>query len=218
MAVAIISPVPRRVACLWSRARAGREGRRWAGEGRQSWVGSAALASLMGWQTSTRYVGMQATNVCADVRGFKKTLAEKQVAGTQPTYPPTTHASSSHLWLKGKQQSIQSSEAVLLSLDDSLGFLCPSLHVFFFSQGAKTVFLSSLTSHNALHCYQWELKLFPAFSTTAAIFPMLSFHRTHLGHWGYQTENWKKSYPFNGHKTLHSITALFIITFIVPLV
>lgn len=215
MAVAIISLVPRRVACLWSRARAGREGRRWAGEGRQSWVGSAALASLMGWQTSARYVGMQATNVCADVRGFKKKLAEKQVAGTQPTYPPTP--TPHHPTSDWRETSIQSSEALLLSLDDSLGSLCPSLHVFFFSQGAKRSF-SALTSHNALHCYQWELKLFPAFSTTAAIFPMLSFHRTHLGHWGYQTESWKKSYPFNGHKTLHSITTLFIITFIVPLV
>lgn len=30
--------------------------------------------------------------------------------------------------------------------------------------------LGSLTSHNAQPCYQWELCLFPAFSTTTAIF------------------------------------------------
>lgn len=41
MAVAIISPVPRRTARLWSRARAGQEGRSPAEAGGQLWVGCA---------------------------------------------------------------------------------------------------------------------------------------------------------------------------------
>lgn len=70
MAVAIISLVPRRAACLWSRARAGQESRRWVGEGRQPWVGFTTWASLMGRQPSAWYVGMRAAAAHADVRGF----------------------------------------------------------------------------------------------------------------------------------------------------
>lgn len=91
---------------------------------------------------------------------------------------------------------------------------------FLLLRGSKTVSLSSLTSHNAPHCHQWERCLFPAVSTTAAIFPMLSFQRTYLGHWGYQTSwEWNhnslrsqetKKDQFNGHKSLLNLTTTIV--------
>lgn len=72
----IISLVPRHVACLWSGARVGQEGRRWAGEGWEPWVGSTTWASLMGRQPSAWYVGMRAATAQADVRDFKSAWAD----------------------------------------------------------------------------------------------------------------------------------------------
>lgn len=49
-------------------------------------------------------------------------------------------------------------------------------------RGRKTDFLSSLASHNAMHCYQWEWSVFfPAVSTMTAIFPMLPFSESLFG-------------------------------------
>lgn len=121
-------------------------------------------------------------------------------AATLPTSPRslplslTIHSSSSHLLsevkpTEHKLQWVSSAWSALISVLFVSMFPC-----FLLLRGSKTAFLSSLTSHNALHCYQWELSLFPAVSTTTAIFPMLSFQRTYLGHWGYQTSwEWKNN-------------------------
>lgn len=198
MAVTIIRPVPRRAACLWSRARAGQEGRSRAGEGQQAWVGSTIWASLMGRQPSARYVGMQAATASANVRGFYIGWSRHR-SGHPARVATLTVTITDHPLLifptltavkptEHKLQWVSSAWSGLILLLFVTMFLC-----FLLLRESKTVFLSSLTSHNALHCYQWELSLFPAVSTMTAIFPMLSFKKTYLGHWGYQTSSeWKK--------------------------
>lgn len=70
-AMAIIIAVPGHGACLWSTARAGQEGRRWAVESPHPWVGSTTWASLIGGRPSAWYVGMQGAPSNANVGGFK---------------------------------------------------------------------------------------------------------------------------------------------------
>lgn len=172
----------------------------WAGRwdvGRQPWVGSTALPSLRDRQPSEWYVSVHAAAPRANVRGFKFAGADAglligQLSGN-PTHP---HHSYSHYHplfpiftslrevkpTEQKQECVSSAWSGLISVLFVSVFPCFPLLT-----GSKMVFLSSLTSHNTLPSYQWELMLFPAFSTTAAIFPMLSFQRTYLGHQGYQT-------------------------------
>lgn len=103
MAVAIISPVPRRAACLWSGARAGQEGRRWAGEGRQPLGGLHHLGLANGPAAISlvcRYAGRRCS--CRRQGILNRPGADdcETRAATLPTSLPlstTIHLSSSHL-------------------------------------------------------------------------------------------------------------------------
>lgn len=130
---------------------------------------------------------------------------------TQPSTPPSQaqsvsiQLSSPHLHsevepAEQKLHWVSSAWSALISVLFVSMFPC-----FLLLRGSKTVFLISLTSHNALHCHQWELSLFPALSTTAAIFPMLPFQGTYLGHWGHQTSSgWKNNTLSQGKNRLTS--------------
>lgn len=209
MAVAIIRPVPRRAACLWSRARAGQEGRSRAGEGQQPWVGSTSWASLMGRQPSVRYVGMQAATASANVRGFYIGCSRHRSGHTSRVATLTVTITDHPHLIFPTLTAVKLTEHKLLVSSAWSGLILvlfvSMFPCFLLLRASKTVFLSSLTSHNALHCYQWEPSLFPAVSTMTAIFPMLSFQKTYLGHWGYQTSwEWKNN-SFRSQETKNSV-------------
>lgn len=98
------------------------KGRRWAGEGRQPWVGCTTWASLMGRQLSAWYVGMQAATAHADTRGFKTVWSRRlwnrsaPPCTASPRSPPPTVQRPSPQW-KPSQRSANCSRPALRGPD-----------------------------------------------------------------------------------------------------
>lgn len=156
--------------CLWSRARTGQEGRRWAGEGRQLWVGRKWAGNHQPGMSVCRPPSLQLTS-----GGFKWAQEDNTRYQLTASHVLSRHVTCPFPIFPPMWNQLNGSEFCCCAF-------CVCASMFPPAHWEPKQFLSSLASNNALHCYQWKLKIFSQqFPQQQQFFPCSPFRRPICG-------------------------------------